>query len=440
MLDFTSNEMANNNYGLYLDNEIPPQDNKGNLWTGTPNAAKFHTTGMLAQDIADASKFRVNSSVNPAMRPENIYPSEVEDFWFEENGFGNASCASSPTCGVPPPTTDGAGGNTPIDKECEKFAKYIEALESPKINGKYFHQYTWVRDYYIYKHFESIPESTWRDCDDIRDFMDHNDRIKSYVKVDRGITNAYKPTDSQLSFIDYHSELITVALGEIEEIYNNMPEEYETFSPDIKVYQDVISESSTIIRDINTRIDQIGNTKLHDLVQDIQSLTVVHDFEEKLKVVWNAKIRVLLDGVAGLNQSEWLDIEYIANGCPDEDVLALYEARSLISLKDGVLHNYNDEGVCTYINPRSSKSKVDNIKVYPNPTSGLLTLEVNDETKGNLTIDVYAIDGVYKFKKSVAVVKDYVALNLSTFQNGMYILKFAIDGNFVSSQKIVVAK
>jgi hypothetical protein len=74
-------------------------------------------------------------------------------------------------------------------------------------------------------------------------------------------------------------------------------------------------------------------------------------------------------------------------------------------------------------------SKNENLKVYPNPTSSLLTIE--NSTKANLTIT--SVDGKIVFKSEINGTQ---VLNLSNFESGIYTISLK-TGDDVKYQKII---
>lgn len=74
------------------------------------------------------------------------------------------------------------------------------------------------------------------------------------------------------------------------------------------------------------------------------------------------------------------------------------------------------------------------VKIYPNPTKGLLQVELPYIENLNATIRVYGMQGALVKEMKV---KDYTTdVDLSRYPNGMYILKISID-NLSSEWRII---
>lgn len=79
----------------------------------------------------------------------------------------------------------------------------------------------------------------------------------------------------------------------------------------------------------------------------------------------------------------------------------------------------------------------ENITVYPNPTSNVVTLLINSEIK-NVVIKVYAITGQQVFSKTESKPQSYISeqIDFSNFTNGIYLLQIKTDKKIITKKII----
>ena len=76
------------------------------------------------------------------------------------------------------------------------------------------------------------------------------------------------------------------------------------------------------------------------------------------------------------------------------------------------------------------------IRVYPNPTTDLLTISIDDYNSSNLMISMFDITGKEVFNENIKDFSNERTINVKTLQSGIYILKLKGD-NVSESRKIV---
>ncbi len=79
------------------------------------------------------------------------------------------------------------------------------------------------------------------------------------------------------------------------------------------------------------------------------------------------------------------------------------------------------------------------VELYPNPSDGLVYLNVNTNNSSNVLVDVYSVTGVKMFsnKYNVSKGENIINLDLSNLPLGMYIVKIQQNGNVQSSKVII---
>lgn len=79
-----------------------------------------------------------------------------------------------------------------------------------------------------------------------------------------------------------------------------------------------------------------------------------------------------------------------------------------------------------------------NVTLYPNPTDGSFSIRIDDETRNNIMIDIYNMQGqlIYSMQKE-NVVNSIERVNLSDNAKGIYFVKI-VKGDKIAIQKIVL--
>jgi hypothetical protein len=81
----------------------------------------------------------------------------------------------------------------------------------------------------------------------------------------------------------------------------------------------------------------------------------------------------------------------------------------------------------------------ENLKIFPNPTNGLITIEMDNNIYGELEIDILTINGNKIRTVKSEKISDYFSdeIDLSDYSSGMYILNLSV-GKYSATRKIVV--
>src|SRR5262249_43775752 len=70
-------------------------------------------------------------------------------------------------------------------------------------------------------------------------------------------------------------------------------------------------------------------------------------------------------------------------------------------------------------------SPASQVKMYPNPTTGLVTIEVPTTKSANVEIDVYNTAGVTVMQRTAQPVEGKISLDMSSVQQGVYLVRVA---------------
>jgi hypothetical protein len=81
---------------------------------------------------------------------------------------------------------------------------------------------------------------------------------------------------------------------------------------------------------------------------------------------------------------------------------------------------------CTTLSVGSILSK-EILTIYPNPTSGIITLNMESLVSSNLTVQVYDLNGRMVYNEALSGFSGEKSLNLSHLMSGVYLVKVNTD-------------
>ncbi|HMQ85524.1 MAG TPA: T9SS type A sorting domain-containing protein [Saprospiraceae bacterium] len=134
----------------------------------------------------------------------------------------------------------------------------------------------------------------------------------------------------------------------------------------------------------------------------------------------------------------------IAGQCPNTGGDAVYRARSLYQLQhpemrweDGVLCEPAARNVMWGALP--VQATVSRLKVWPNPTKGMLFLEIPSACGVELRLQV--LDMLGRTVKNIALETDSspASIPLKGMNGGIYFLKLFCQGQLIGSEKIILS-
>ncbi len=81
----------------------------------------------------------------------------------------------------------------------------------------------------------------------------------------------------------------------------------------------------------------------------------------------------------------------------------------------------------------------ENIKIFPNPTTGLITIEINNNIYGELEIEILSINGLKIRNIKSDKISDYFIreIDLTDYSSGMYIINLSV-GKYFATRKIIL--
>ena len=151
-------------------------------------------------------------------------------------------------------------------------------------------------------------------------------------------------------------------------------------------------------------------------------------YEQNQQQVNRIYLETVVQGIYIFNSNQLSILQSISEQCPVSGGRAVYGARALLSITDP-LATYNDKVICNQqgipyrIKNDTIISKETIIKVYPNPTEGLLTL-VSDKTEnGAFDVEVINITGSKVKVGKIVLEEGSSNIDISDIPDGIYILR-----------------
>ena len=97
--------------------------------------------------------------------------------------------------------------------------------------------------------------------------------------------------------------------------------------------------------------------------------------------------------------------------------------------------NVMTSAIADFSNPGS-------IEVFPNPSSGALTVQVSLQEPAQIDMSIQSLLGQSLISKNSATPVDQADFyfDLSLYPSGIYIIRFMIDGAFVDARRIVLSR
>jgi hypothetical protein len=147
-----------------------------------------------------------------------------------------------------------------------------------------------------------------------------------------------------------------------------------------------------------------------------------------------------------LTTNDSLGLVTLANGCPFSDGGVVYQARALYNVAFDTYRLFYD--ICNTNtsqrlidkNEQKSISAISFSRIYPNPTSGLVNIEVSDsKNKEEVIIEVFDITGklVYSVKQILNNSTISIQPDLS---NGTYLVKIRLNNGTLDVHRLVISK
>lgn len=438
--ELRSSIFNNTTIGLWLQNAtIGEQVLYGNYWTNTNGSTRAVFYATLGEDEAyENSIFYVNPS-QTGTRPDIASPSA----WFSNVGGQASLCGSNnsdPTCGSS--NWDGFNIVTPNPNEdpCELFKEELTALVDTTEYWDFQNQYDWVLYTYLLDRYRDSSLDTLGDCFPIPEKNVNVKTVAKYYKADRQYKEAYQSTVSESIELDSLQNLLESDLDSLSNLFESFEsdDDYNINITQVIALQNQISQLSNAINNINHTINIRGINSLQSLLTQVNLLPSDFYFHDELKYIWNIKIQIALHGIGFLSTNQWDEIERIGNECVLEYGTAVLEAQSVLNYIG--VRDFDDELSCQGLTPRQSIESDHSINVYPNPSSGMYTLELSDAASTITKVKVYNLNGMLVFSETMNSRESNQNVDISDNQSGVYYLEVVQSDGTAYYEKLILIK
>lgn len=143
------------------------------------------------------------------------------------------------------------------------------------------------------------------------------------------------------------------------------------------------------------------------------------------------------------NRTDSLELNRLVHGCVKRDGYAVAQARALYRLKFKDFNNFYDDCWNQTI-PRLLDVESINVgrlfKIYPNPNAGNLSIlySLKKEEQGKLLITDITGRQIRSYQLSQE--QNNLSISEAALENGVYFFSFIIDGQLISTQKVVIIR
>ncbi|HBF88540.1 MAG TPA: hypothetical protein DDX39_07855 [Bacteroidales bacterium] len=160
--------------------------------------------------------------------------------------------------------------------------------------------------------------------------------------------------------------------------------------------------------------DYNGNAMLPQTVNQVTTFSESYTFQSNSATYWNGSAY----STVTINEPNLTDMA---------------QMKAVVFVQDNNTKEIHQAGLLDYYTGKESINSDISVNVYPNPSTGIITISNAENTK----ITVYNILGEQIL--SANSLYNTKSLNLSTFENGTYIIQIE-KGNKLSTKKIVLTK
>lgn len=144
-----------------------------------------------------------------------------------------------------------------------------------------------------------------------------------------------------------------------------------------------------------------------------------------------------------LNALELQKLELIASKCPFYDGIAVYYARSILTeyshpimINDCEISQITQS---TYGSKRIKRSAIEEsnyVQLFPNPSTGLLSVQFQDSEAKNIEISIYSVTGQLKYSKRIAC--SNCTIDLTELQPGIYFVRLMNNDIMLHLEKLII--
>ncbi len=173
----------------------------------------------------------------------------------------------------------------------------------------------------------------------------------------------------------------------------------------------------------------------------LSAVTATNTVENNYKTYYNLYLKVKSANFSSADSSVLLNL---CNQCPYTDGGIVYQARALYNIMNNSYSNFNDNcmlSVGSRLFDNVVKDEVDvnviiKTKLYPNPSNGEFTVEINQKTEGIIEeISIYDLGG--KLLNSITENGPSIKVNTKLLK-GSYLVKVRLSNKSVDVHRIII--
>jgi len=437
---YRQNRTYNNGAGLRIKTgSIGTQRHMGNTWKNT--AIGIGVTKAINLSNFLQSRFFVNSGqidASGVFRPATVTPSP----WFVDEVVEAPTCATNPDCGVRiylipdikvPDTVIVDPGGGAISTDPDKLNDMVATTQGDVLNNEYYGQNLWKAQYDLLNELIDMP--AYLSAEPIlANFYNQNvnSDLRKVVDFDRNERQISKLTSSERVLwlamqdsINWYTDTVNVIVSTDTSLTN---------TPLIDFYRNRIShlsaDLSSLMGSVNTRALGIVNT----LLAAVNAFQPTQAWVQKKKYLMVKRLEYMLNGKNSISPTNYAAITELANSCYLENGVVVHEAQSFLDLYHGYPTEWADS-CATAILPRSTSTKVMDIKVFPNPSSNNITIATPTSVEG--VFEIYDSHGHSLAKVSIVPQNDRYTIDISQWPNGIYVVKSMINSGPTVTHKFI---
>jgi hypothetical protein len=309
------------------------------------------------------------------------------------------------------------------------------------IQEEYNNRRVWQAERYLYRALDhnptlvvpgSLMDTFWttNQSTTIRDYHDLTEAIAEYSTLPDALLAEWEEMaslfellndDADLALDDWinHPDSLEL-LDYVVDIYGEKDSLWQIFSDE---YLDWYSSS---VVDLTSRLN------------DIQSLSTPNVYATNEKLVMEATVK-LSQGVDSISSAMKNSLITLAESCIVENGPAVFAASAILSHLDEEVISFDancpQQGGNRVVNPNLASDHT--LKLYPNPTSGELIIELEEITKGKVEIQVYNTLGQLVYTESPDDGASTYQLSLEVLPKGQYLLQLKIEEKLLTQSFII---
>jgi hypothetical protein len=197
-----------------------------------------------------------------------------------------------------------------------------------------------------------------------------------------------------------------------------------------------ISNAMSSNEAIRAAIHQIQSLRIEASIDDNADIPVSDNYEENEAKVNEIYLSTVASGEFELSVDQRDALQLIAEQCPFSGGPSVYLARSIYHLADPTA-DWDDDAICLYngIQPRLAKPQ-NNFILFPNPTTGMITIKYQINVEENGMLLIYNSLGVLISSTKLFSENNQAEVDLSEFNPAVYHYKF-VKNNIITRQGII---